>query len=276
MNGLYTFAAILIGILILVVLISRKPKHGTKRVYQAEATWTPQAPAAQAPLPDPIRAAPITYQSMTVGVWLPVVQALVTGIILGVAAFVLAILAGSGALIALRWMGGVFVISTCIIWLSRYIHWTKAVQFMELMFHRDLDHDTYIGAPVPVIDVLLHHHDASGNRTDTSRRSYSASQEQMQDLSIGILRFNKPFSEKVWSGRGRSFSQNGLKRLREELTKDGLVASAGKGPNASYEFTQDGLDMLAAFLPEDSPLPHQAGRVSVLDGPSSTQARTQA
>jgi hypothetical protein len=287
-DGLLTFLAILIGLLLLTALISLKPGkkgRGRKQVYQTDEPWVSPAPfqphVAQESFIQPAPAP--TYQSMMVGVWLPVVQSLVTGLFLGIAAFMIGLLAGAGALVSLRWMGGVSVIASCVVWCLRFLHWTRVVQFMELVFRRDFNQDGYEGPPpAQVVEVLLHHHDEYGNRTVTDRRKYPVSYDQMQELAIAILRQGKPFSEDALAGRGRTFSQNELSRLRADFEKDGLIAPRGKGRNTGWEFTQEGWEMLKEFLPEDmkdvvdpAPLPHWASRVTAVSGTASTQAPKQ-
>ena len=287
MDGLLTFLAILLGLLLLTALLSWKPGRkgrGRKQVYQTDETWM-----APAPFQPPVRQesfiqptpAP-TYQSMMVGVWLPVVQSLVTGLLLGIAASLFSLLAGASALIAVRLGGGVGILTLCLVWLSRFIHWTRVVQFMELMFQHDFDKDGYEGPPpVQVVEVLLQHHDQNGYRTVTDRRKYSATFRQMEALAIAILRQGKPFSEDALAGSRRPFSQNELRHLRSEFEKDALIAPRGKG-NSGWEFTEEGRAVLEEFLPEGlkhlsdpAPLPHQAGRVTTVSSTASTQAREQ-
>jgi len=288
MDGLLTFIAFLLGLLLLTALLSWKPGkkgRGRKQVYQTDETRM-----APAPFQPPVRQesfiqptpAP-TYQSMMVGVWLPVVQSLVTGLLLGFASFMIGMLAGAGFLVSLRWMGGVSVLVICFVWCLRFLHWTKVVQFMELMFQHDFDKDGYEGPPpAQVVEVLLQHHDQNGYRTVTDRRKYSATFRQMEALAIAILRQGKPFSEDALAGSRRPFSQNELRHLRSEFEKDALIAPRGKG-NSGWEFTEEGRAVLEEFLPEGlkyltdpAPLPHQVGRVIAVSSTSSTQAREQA
>jgi len=289
MDGLLTFIAFLLGLLLLTALLSWKPGkkgRGRKQVYQTDETWI-----APAPFQPPVRqeafvqpAPAPTYQSMMVGVWLPLAQALFTGLLLGILAFVISLLAGAGALVSLRWMGGVGIIVLCLVWLSRFIHWTKVVQVMELMFRHDFNQDGYEGPPpAQVVEVLLHHHNEYGDRTVTDRRKYPATFRQMEALAIAVLRQGKPFSEDALAGSRRPFSQNELSRLRVQFEKDGLISPRGKGTNTGWEFTQEGREVLHEFLPDNlkdvtdpAPLPHQAGRVTTVSSTASTQAREQA
>ena len=215
---------------------------------------------------------PIPYHSLTVGVWIPIMQAIVTGLVIGLASGVFALLAHTGILVALCWFGGMFTASLVVVWLTRFLSWTYTARPPKLHY------DTREEEPsIETIHVNLHHHDAAGNPTTTQRRTFSASRSQMETLALMILRQGKSFSDREMSGRGKPFSQAELKQLRGELALDNLVFQTGKGTNAAYEFTPDGLEMLAAFLPDFpadlSPLPRAGGRVTAFLPPSSTHAR---
>jgi hypothetical protein len=245
MNGLYTFAAILIGILLFVWLISLKPR-GRKVTYRNDVSWTPPQPFQPTPA---IMTPHAEYHSMTVGVVVPIAQAFVTAFCLALVALSVALLAGAG-IKSLEWAGVVFTVVLAGVWLLRQRAWNNAVRRLESVLGVDLNGDGIVNEEPPRVAVDMNYRAPDGGLERQSRRNYTATPEQMHDLAVGILNRNQPFSEDVWAGAGKPFSQNQLRELRRQFEADGLVQPKGKG-NTGFEFTPDGRALLAAFA--DSP-----------------------
>ena len=78
----------------------------------------------------------------------------------------------------------------------------------------------------------------------------NASTRQLEQLSIGLIVASDPFSEKRWSGRGKPFSVNQFRDLRDEMVRRGLACLVNeKDPRQGYTLTRVGINLLKRYLP---------------------------
>lgn len=181
-----------------------------------------------------------TYQA-AVGV--PLVKAVVYGALVGIAVFVVAWridfpdpwlfgLLAALAVTFLRYAGDDFL------WLVL----AKAEKITGL----ELDGKPGIGEQKTTnIDLTT----KVGQTRRTQRLQIPASEEQILSLGLGIMG-GVPFSEGRWTGKGKPFSINEFRELRDYFERAELIQLVNdKAPQQGYEFTETGLSMLQHYVP---------------------------
>lgn len=181
-----------------------------------------------------------TYQA-AVGV--PLVKAIVYGGLVGIAVFVVAWrvswpdpwlfgLLAALAITFLRYAGD------DLLWLVL----AKAERITGL----ELDGRPGIGEPrVTAIDLTT----KVGSTRRTQRLRIPCSPEQMTQLGLGILG-GVPFSEGRWTGKGRPFSLDEFRELRDYFKDAELIELVNeKSPTQGYQFTEKGLEMFKHYIP---------------------------
>lgn len=166
----------------------------------------------------PVRLSPPErLNHITSGVVVPLLQALVTGFLIGLAA--LAVCAWLGW----PWLavsGSVAAVVMAVSWLSFRSRWQWVI---ERALGVDLNLDGYIGAPperVPVEPVRVILSSKDGRETDFI--DLPAKPEQLRQLADG-LSAGRSFSLSAWTGSGAPFSRAEFEALRGELLRRGLA-----------------------------------------------------
>lgn len=133
--------------------------------------------------------------------------------------------------------------------------WQWAILTTEKKTGIDINGDGVIGPKPEKEYVKIQITDVKDNgHVEIKQFQLSASDDQLQKLAIGLLRFNRKFSEKEWAGPGKPFSINEFRDLRSEMIKRGLLAQANsKDPRQGYALTHAGKAVLRHYLPSPSP-----------------------
>lgn len=156
------------------------------------------------------------------GCLLPLAQSAVSGVIGGLVAFSLALMADQviqrAGLLAL--VGGAVAAGACWLWRLRYWHHSleldSAYQY-NLLSGADPDDHT---GPAPLVRVEL------GETEGATRRQkmidLPARPEQLQSLARGLVA-GAAFSQAAWTGSGAEFTRAEFAALQGELIKRGLA-----------------------------------------------------
>ena len=190
---------------------------------------------------------------MAAGAWLPVVQSLVTGVIV----FVIVIVIG----LAARWRdpltvaGVIGVIAWGLAWFGHVSHWfqlTRLSPGSEIDPGEEPDSNSPLTSQPPTVKVIVSELAANGRLSGESHYwTFPGTPSQLAELSRGLLEENQPFSEKTWCGAGRPFSLNTFRELRAEFIKRGLVCLASqKDQRQGYILSLAGRHVLAGVLEE--------------------------
>lgn len=191
--------------------------------------------------------------TMAAGAWLPVVQSLVTGVIV----FVIVIVIG----LAARWRDPLTVAAVigCIAWglawWSHVSHWftlTRLSPDNEIDPGEEPDSNSSLTSQPPTVKVIVSELGADGNESgQTHYWRFTATPSQLVELAKGLLEENQPFTERAWTGAGRPFSVNGFRELRGEFIKRGLICLASqKDQRQGYTLTLAGRHVLTGVLSE--------------------------
>lgn len=187
-------------------------------------------------------------------VLVPIAQSAVSGLMLGLIAWLLA----EWALVLDAWKVGmiIFLGVNVAAWFWLMWHW-RGLTSLEQMTGLDLNRDGKIGAGKPQateVRVRISQVKNGGHFGETVPR-FRASPEQMRALAEGILLENKKFDVRTWCGAGKTFSVTQFTDLREDFlnakTPEGeslLEPVSEKSPNLGYKFTPQGLDVLQQIL----------------------------
>lgn len=166
------------------------------------------------------------YQSVSVAVKIPALQAVITGLTMGLSAATVAWL-----LEASRWYAwGVSVASLTLSasWLLLLYRWHDLVNQIELALGIDLNHDGRVGdiePPPPIrIEVKEDHR--------LSMIDLPGNQEQLLALASGLVA-GLPFSESQWTGNGAPFTKRQFHELRAVMIKRNLIC--WNNPNAKAQ-----------------------------------------
>lgn len=183
-----------------------------------------------------------TYQA-AVGV--PFSQALISAGIVG------------GGIMALAWLFEASepwkwgLVTACltlaVIWFFNQRHWLNLTK-LEEWTGIELDGNPGIGEPPPVVRIDLTR--KVGSTRQTQFLEIPCSPEQLKALAVGIVNRRQPFAGRVWSGKGKTFSDGEFRELRSYLIKKDLITQASnKDERGGYVFTRDGIQMLRDYLP---------------------------
>lgn len=167
------------------------------------------------------------------GVWLPLLQASVTGGLIGLAVGLLALLAGIQNPAA--WGGLAWVSVQTAAWFMLLWRWLALTRPVETIIRQDLDGDGHIGEPRQVRVIV-----ESDDRRHVEFIDLPASQEQLGRLAVGLLAGHS-LSESAWTGAGGPFSRREFQHLRDELIRRGLVSWVNPSARAQgVELTKPG------------------------------------
>lgn len=189
------------------------------------------------------------------GAWLPFMQASLTAAIVTLAAW------------ALVWM--IFdpvdphkpaLMLGILVWVWQWIklqgHWF-ALTAVENVMRMDINGDGVIGSTdqdeaedeARVIRIQLIKED--GHISETV--DLPCDDDQLSTLAKGLIN-DLPFSEKFWTGRGKPFSTNQFRTLRDAMMKRGLCEYVNaRDPRQGIRLTEEGRGVMQHFALPHSP-----------------------
>jgi hypothetical protein len=195
------------------------------------------------PLPRESPAGRQHLHTVQAGAWLPLAQAVITGMILGLAALVIVWV--FRARNPWTWGAGVFAISCSTTWLQHQRHWFSLTK-LENLTGLDLNGDQTIGSrqeyEPPEVRVRLSEVSEVGHWREQTF-SLPVTIDQLQELAEGITT-GRPFSEREWCGKGKPFSINQFRQLRIELLKRGCVAVDPNDARQGFTWTRAGAALI--------------------------------
>jgi hypothetical protein len=165
------------------------------------------------------------HKTKETGAMLPMVQALITGGFLAMAAGGISYLAGSDLAFLDRvarsgsWILGTFVIVSPLTWMSLLMDWVNAKNVFEKLFKVDIDHDGYKGQrPKESLEIDYREKADGGgqHRTFTTFKD----KDKMISFARGILG-GRPWTLKEWTGKDREFSRKEFDTIRETFVNRG-------------------------------------------------------
>jgi hypothetical protein len=177
------------------------------------------------------------------GVKVPFSQALISGVISGVA-----MMAICWVLDVLDpWKPGIVIMAlvTPLVWFLSRRNWVGLVNRVEEWTGLDLPGNDAPEDKVTLIDLTS----KVGATRRTQKLAIPATEEQLRRLAVGILG-GVTFAERNWTGRGRPFSIDQFRELRDYLEKAELLTKSNdKSHNQGFTLTAKGRAMLAHYLP---------------------------
>lgn len=193
------------------------------------------------PLPTYIQKAP-ELNHITSGVVVPLLQAVVTGILCGVAAlavtawFKMPFWAIGGTAAAVIMAGS---------WLSYRSRWQM---ILESIFQVDLNHDGRLGNnPIPAPQLpasvrveLIQDEGRKGDFIDLP-----AAPAKLKALASGLINQQRQFALTLWTGNGQLFSRSEFEQLRAAMIERGLAKWKKEGnPNQGVDLTPQGMAVM--------------------------------
>jgi hypothetical protein len=192
-------------------------------------TTYPQTIDTQKLTPQPVESERAHLFTAAAGVLLPMLQAVITGCLAGLAAWLYAWLMKSPE--AWKWGAGVAVGVAVLAWLSMLARWLNLTAPIERITRKDINRDGFIGAP-PVVRVEV----KSENGRQTQFAELPTSKEKMTDFARGVLD-GTPISEARWSGAGALFSKSEFRAIRD------LFIARGWARWVNSEFHEQGVEL---------------------------------
>ena len=157
--------------------------------------------------------------TVSAGVVLPLMQALVTGAIIGLVA--LLICQKNDVTDWAFWSALSAVLVTLGYWLMAQTIWRRLVRLVEMAVQQDFDGDGYVGEPEPAQSVRVEVTERdNGGYTNTQIATLPYA-DRIPMLAQGLLA-GVPFSDRRWAGDGRIFTDGELTQLRLEMLGRGL------------------------------------------------------
>lgn len=182
------------------------------------------------------------------GVQVPLLQSVVTGLLIGLCVLALAIVFDAidpwkpALVAAMLGMVGWWVVS-----LAGWKSLTKREQVQ--VHHEAVDHDNDPVTP-QVIRVELSKVKENGHYSwNTFDLPDGVTNEMMSDLANGILNMHRKFTELEWCGTGKTFSMPKFRQLRALLEINGMIELINpKDKRQGVKFNSDGEQLLQGFL----------------------------
>lgn len=184
----------------------------------------------------------VHYASAPVAVVVPLAQAVITGVLIGLPIGALSWLAGFSnpwKVVLVVWL----VVQGCA-WLVLLFRWARLVELVERSLGVDLNADGFIGEPPveridPIRVEILDRPDRKTTFVDLP-----ASPEQLRLLVAGVAR-GAPLSETFWTGAGRPFSKAEFHELRQAMLKGGLLVPRNeRAPAQGFQLTLAGKHLI--------------------------------
>jgi len=190
-----------------------------------------------------------------VGAFLPLVQASITAVMafIGTLTFLYMI----NAIDLLKPALIVAAVTWVLTWLYLQRRWLNLTS-LEKMTGIDLNGDGQIGKKKPAEPLVIRLDEIGANGHYRSRTmELDVTQEQLIELARGLLD-GRPFTEREWTGKGKSFSsgqEGSFRRLRSKWLRQGmLVVVSDKDNRQGFDFTDEGWAFLAktaGIVPEE-------------------------
>jgi hypothetical protein len=195
------------------------------------------------------------------GATLPLIQSTITGFLLGLAAFILAVkLRAEDA-----WFYGLmtWLLVQVITWLILQRHWFSLTT-LEKLSGIDLNGDDVIGARdlpqvnAKTVQVNLRETTDDGHLRVTVAR-FPIDEARLAQLAQGLLA-GTPFGERHWSGAGKLLSRDEFRAVRMGMLERRLLEQANpKSPQQGYKLSRGGraaMRELASMMADhDNPSP---------------------
>jgi len=204
------------------------------------------------------------YESVTVGIKIPLAMSFITSALLSVLVVIACHYLEFG-----KWyqvFGISFMVILTLDWLRRSEAWRRRVYDLEQLLHLDLDRDNYIGVPEPepepireTVEIVISHADSGRRQWLEFPVSRAKLAEMASDLCSGAA-----FTEASMSGAGAIYSRREYNEIRDTLIKRELMQ--WKSPdhrNMGVELTDAGWRVMRALAaehravhPSEIPIPH--------------------
>ena len=161
------------------------------------------------------------YETVTVGIKIPLLQSIITAFLLSLLICV--------STYALKWdwwkIGGIsFVVILALDWIRRSEAWRRSVWELEGLLHLDLNRDGIISEPViePVREEVRITVDTSDGK-QTQFIDFPVSRAKLSEMASGVCS-GQALSEASMSGAGALFSRSEYNQIRDTMIKrDWLV-----------------------------------------------------
>jgi len=194
------------------------------------------------------------FHTMQVAVLYPLLQSLITGVIIGLAVVAFAWYVSWPK----PWSLGLLIASLtqCAAWLISLARWHRWVYKLEDLTGWDLNRDGQIGnRPDPIrVEVIQQ----EGRQVDFI--DLPASQEQLISLASGLM-IGAPFAETHWTGERAPFSKGEFHQVRDTMIRRGLARWVNPRAHAQgMELTAPGRAVMRRFA-------SMAGRPPTLSKP---------
>lgn len=188
------------------------------------------------------------------GAKLPLIQSAIWGLAAGLLALIAILSLGIPMWPDdLLWPAWAAIVGFALAWRNYQRHWFR-LSSLERLTGVDLNGDGKVGSEVrsepQVVSVQINEVDKDGHFHVRRQFDLPASREQMEQLAYGLLRMNRPFTFREWTGKGKPFSDNEFETLRSEMIKRGLVANNGADARRGLTLTEAGRAVLEKLLEE--------------------------
>lgn len=193
-----------------------------------------------------------TYQTIKVAVWIPLLQAACSGVLLGALAAALLYLLELSALV-LMLSAVIAALVASVAWVSGLRFWREMVSSIDGKVER-IPLTSYVEPeqlpePGSVRVELIQDSGRAG-----SYITLPASPGKLRALASGLLS-GKSFTEAVWCGSGGLFSRSEYCKLRDEMLRRGLLAlNSPSTPARGYKLTRGG-EACIRYLAESEATP---------------------
>ena len=195
--------------------------------------------------------------TISAGVVLPLMQALVTGGIIGLVAMLVCRkyeMADWG-----YWSALCGVLVTLGYWLMAQTIWRRLVRMVEMAWQRDIDGDGYVGEPEPAPSVRVEVTERDNGGFSNTQIATLPFADRIPLLAQGLLS-GVPFSDRRWAGDGRLFTDGELTQVRMELLGRGLIElKVPTAPKQGYVLTRAGRAVMRHFAKQTPALPAGEG-----------------
>ena len=209
-----------------------------------QITQQPQAQASQKPSYSDRQ----FLHTFLAGAFLPLVQASITAVMVGIGTFILLYLIGS----TMRLKPALIVAS--IVWIVTWLYLQRrwlTLTSLEQITGLDLNQDGQIGQPVKGHEQLIIRLDEITKDQHYRSRTIDSviSKEKLTIVARGLLD-GIPFAERRWTGDGKPLSINEFRSLRSMWLKHGLLeVVSDKDHRQGFDFTAEGWAVLEKLSP---------------------------
>lgn len=200
---------------------------------------------AEAPPIHPEQHNPLTIEA---GVSIPLYASAVWGVIAAVVGMAVALLVHASFNVAALVFFLTLVAGFTAAWTQYQRHWLR-LSTIERVTGLDLNHDGAVGDASPR-EIRIRLQDSP-----THEEVIHLPEAQLQKLA-GCIQQGYKLTERELAGRGKPFSLNEWKGLRDELRRRGLMVEASpKAPQQGYTWTAKGRAVMRGVMLDISPAP---------------------